>query len=213
MKKLLSVFAAIVLVLGMAGVASAIYWADFVYDYTGYPNPNFRGGIDVDGDGYYESLDGDILYLSGVDPSVALGEPDESFVSIYEGEFITVGFSTPFLNGPGIDFYIVETGHANEGAYVSVSSDGTNFTSIGTVDVPDGGSNNTQFGDLYGFDLAGTFTEPVSYVKISDSVLGASPGFDLSGVGANYPVPEPATLFLLGSGLIGLAGLGRRKFK
>ncbi|MBU3933220.1 MAG: PEP-CTERM sorting domain-containing protein, partial [Candidatus Omnitrophica bacterium] len=39
---------------------------------------------------------------------------------------------------------------------------------------------------------------------------GASDGFDLTGVGAEYPIPEPTTMFLLGSGLLGLTGLGRR---
>jgi len=63
---------------------------------------------------------------------------------------------------------------------------------------PSGSDNNSQFG-------SNNNSQP-------DSGTNSTPINDGVNNGTS-PVPEPATLILLGSGLVGLAGYGRKRFK
>ena len=81
---------------------------------------------------------------------VAISDADQqtfSVVSLGDGGSITLGFSSPFGNGPGADLAVFENSFSDtflELAFVEVSSDGVHFTrfpSVSLTPVPQGGDD------------------------------------------------------------------------
>jgi len=66
-------------------------------------------------------------------------------------------------------------------------------------------------GPYYITEFEGPLT--IFYPDVGGGVAFAESYLTGSGLLAKSPVPEPTTMLLLGVGLVGLAGFGRKKFK
>jgi hypothetical protein len=65
------------------------------------------------------------------------------------------------------------------------------------------------FPNEYNFTI-GAVSEGIHYLQILREDHGGATGWLIEATGT--PIPEPATMLLFGAGLIGLAGMGRKKF-
>lgn len=149
-------------------------------------------------DGVYLSLNYMKFYLAGVNNLTGYGEPSP-------------------LNGDGSG-----TGFGTSATLIWDLDAGGNNTVLMNYDLNPGSGG----GDLYAYVPMALFgNDPFKFIYLysgfgyKEDVIdewSSSAGFEewavLQGTHTN-PVPEPGTMMLLGSGLVGLAGWGRKKFR
>jgi len=155
------------------------------------------------------------------DPAAALGIPDyisdSNYVSLGDEGVLVVKFTDNSLTTSrdnSDDLWVFEIGSAIEPTLVDISTNGLDWINVGSTG---GGTSGI---DIDAYISSGiVLGEKYSYVRLTDLLphQSGSPyeGADIDAVGAisstGPVVPIPGSLWLLGSGLLGLVGITRKK--
>ena len=173
-----------------------------------YPQPSFSSTIWAT----------DVIDWSNVDnPGFALGPPgDGKYAQIKSPSgYLTVGFGADFRDLSGSDVVVVDAVYdwinlfgikiGDVFTMKAHRADGSGWSSL-TWDISLGGWQNLEIG--------GSYTGLYDQVKLTYLFGGDNRTFEVDAIGVKHPtpasVPEPSSLILLGSGLVGIAGLGRK---
>jgi len=146
---------------------------------------------------------------AGGPASYALGANDGNHVSIDIPETLILAFTdNTAYDGTGNDLKIFQVIGGDSNVDIYASKDNITYVYLGRT------AYDVEY-DLSNYSGL-TYVNYLKFVGLDNG--GSSAGFDLDAVGAlnsgahQNPVPVPPAVFLLGSGLAGLAGLKKRKF-